>query len=188
MQHRTGHRQLGIAGQPQDHLGRGAGDILQRLGQNLADLGDLVARQPFQGLEGDAAQTVLLMRRQAGRQARDLGRQIAAHRVAGIGGEQQIGLGRGLGIGRDVTANLGIGILGQEIEDFRLDVVTLRHLGADLRIGMGGQGLGLLVIERPLARPAATAEQPLEEAAAHAPSPPPGSGAICQAPLPPRLT
>jgi hypothetical protein len=58
--------QAPAACQQLDDFGWRIGDILERLGDNLPDLRDLIANQDLQDLVGQAAQAVLLLRVQAG--------------------------------------------------------------------------------------------------------------------------
>ncbi len=119
MQHRPSDDDLAVACETLDDLRRGVGDVLERLGDDLADTDDLVAHENFEDLIGHAAQAIVLLGGQTGREQRDLAGKVLAHRVIAVAREDQIGLNRGRRVRRDGGAHLGIAVLGEEIEQLR---------------------------------------------------------------------
>ena len=167
-QDRPGDFDLEVPRQTLHDLGRRIRHVLQRLGQNLPHPGDLILHEDFQNLIGHAADAVLLVGCQTGRQPRDLLRQLATDGGVLVARQDQVGLDRRRLVQRHRGADRRIGVLRQQIEKFRLDgavfgrAATVADIDAGRKTGrvLVRDRLGLALqypLQQPFHRPASPA-------------------------------
>jgi len=131
-----------------DHVGRRDRQVLQRLGQDLADMHHLVAGEHRQHLGGRLAGAALLAPGGLGQQRGDLAHHAGPHGIVGVAGEQKVGLARSGPIGGDGLADGRVLVLGQEIQKLRPDIVALREFAADRDVVVADELLGVVEGQR----------------------------------------
>ena len=115
-----------------DHRMRHAVQMLDLFGQDGAHLDRRIARQTFQGLDGQGDDMVAFALLQARHQAGDLDRQFGAHVLFVVVGQHAVGGGRRRRIGGNRLAHGGRAMLGQILQHRFVDIGMLRQIGLNL--------------------------------------------------------
>ena len=109
------------------HPARHAIQQLDFFREDGADARQLVARQPFQGLDRQRPHLFAGVRRQVGHQAADFARKLRANFFVFVVREQPVGLRRRGGIGCHRTARLGRTFRRDVKEDLRRSIAPARQ-------------------------------------------------------------
>ena len=147
LEHRASDHLLGVAGQALDDVARRRGHVLEGLGHDLAHARRLILGQGFDHLDQVLMRLGLCVGVEFGQEIPDLVGEMVAHRLVVVARQDEVGLARRLEVGGDPATHLGRIVLGQEIEDFRPQVLALGQARAHLRIVVSRQALGFLVAE-----------------------------------------